>query len=67
MADSVFHTMLTRLDESRTSIAEHLAEGGAKDQETYWKLVGKYEALTIIRNDVKDIEKKYIEALASYV
>ena len=61
MADSVFHHVLTRLEESRTSIAEHLATGGAKDQETYWKLVGKYEALTIIRNDVKDIEQRYIE------
>lgn len=61
MADSIFHTMLTRLDESRTAIAEHLAEGGAKDQETYWRLVGKYEALSIIRGDVKDIEQRYID------
>ncbi len=61
MADSIFHTVLTRLEESRTSIAEHLAEGGAKDQETYWKLVGKYEALSIIRNDVKELEKRYID------
>jgi hypothetical protein len=53
--------MLTRLDESRTAIAEHLAEGGAKDQETYWRLVGKYEALTIIRGDVKDIEQRYVD------
>ncbi len=61
MADSIFHAVLKRLDESRTSIAEHLAEGGAKDQETYWRLVGKYEALGIIRNDVKDIEQRYVD------
>lgn len=61
MADSIFHTILTRLDESRTSIAEHLAEGGAKDQETYWRLVGKYEALGIIRNDIKEVEKRYVD------
>ena len=62
MADSIFHNLLTRIEESRTAVAVYLAEGSAKDQETYWTLVGKYEALTIIRNDVKDIEKKYIEA-----
>lgn len=61
MADSIFHVVLKRLDESRTSIAEHLAEGGARDQETYWRLVGKYEALGIIRNDVKDIEQRYVD------
>tara|TARA_Y100000385_G_scaffold290519_1_gene364032 strand:+ start:2225 stop:2389 length:165 start_codon:yes stop_codon:yes gene_type:complete len=53
--------MLKRLDESRTAIAEHLAEGCAKDQETYWRLVGKYEALGSIRNDVKDIEQRYVD------
>ncbi len=61
MSDNIFHTMLKRLDESRTAIAEHLAEGCAKDQETYWRLVGKYEALGIIRNDVKDIEQRYVD------
>ncbi len=53
MVDNIFHTVLTRIDESRISIQEHLAEGGAKDQETYWKLVGKYEALSIVRAEVK--------------
>ena len=61
MSDNIFHHVLTRIEESRTAIAEHLAEGGAKDQETYWRLVGKYEALTVVRNDVKDIELRYIE------
>jgi len=61
MADSIFHTVLTRIDESRISIQEHLAEGGAKDQETYWKLVGKYEALSIVRAEVKEIEKRYVD------
>jgi hypothetical protein len=61
MANSIFHTVLTRIDESRTAIQEHLAEGGAKDQEAYWKLVGKYEALSIVRADVKDIEKRYVD------
>ena len=61
MADDIFHTVLTRISESRTAIAEHLAEGGAKDQAAYWKLVGKYEALGIIRADIKEIEKRYID------
>jgi hypothetical protein len=61
MADNIFHTVLTRIDESRISIQEHLAEGGAKDQETYWKLVGKYEALSVIRAEVKEIEKRYVD------
>jgi hypothetical protein len=61
MADNIFHHVLTRLEESRTAIAEHLAEGGAKDQETYWRLVGKYEALGVIRNDVKEVEKRYVD------
>jgi hypothetical protein len=61
MADTIFHSVITRLDENRTAIAEHLAEGGAKDQETYWRLVGKYEALGAVRNDVKDIEQRYVD------
>lgn len=61
MADTVFHHVLTRLDEGRTAIAEFLASGGAKDQETYWRLVGKYEALGEIRHDVEDVEKRYID------
>ena len=61
MTSNIFHAVLTRLDESRESIASHLAEGGAKDQETYCRLVGKYEALGIIRNDVKDVEQRYVE------
>lgn len=61
MADTIFHVVLTRLDESRTAIAEFLASGGAKDQETYWRLVGKYEALGELRNDVKDVEQRYVD------
>lgn len=61
MSDTVFHSVVKRLEESRTAIAEHLAEGGAKDQETYWRLVGKYEALGIIRNDIKEVEKRYVD------
>ena len=61
MADNIFHTVLARIDESRISIQEHLAEGGAKDQETYWKLVGKNEALSIVRAEVKEIEKRYVD------
>lgn len=61
MADSIFHNVITRLEENRVAISEYLAEGNAKDQETYWKLVGKYEALGAIRNEIKDLEKRYVD------
>tara|TARA_B100000780_G_C21076857_1_gene433516 strand:+ start:601 stop:789 length:189 start_codon:yes stop_codon:yes gene_type:complete len=61
MANSIFHVVFTRLEESRIGIQEHLAEGGAKDQETYWRLVGKYDALGAIRNDLKEVEKRYVD------
>lgn len=61
MADTIFTQIVQAIKESKSSIELFLASGRAKDMETYWRLVGKYEALNEMEDAVKYEEKKYID------
>ena len=52
----------SKIADYKSSIELFLAEGGAKTQEDYVKLTGKYEAFRILEEDLLEIEKKYIES-----
>lgn len=58
----VFSILERRIKEYKSSIEQYLASGGAVTQEIYWKNVGKYEALSVIEEELRDIEKRYIES-----
>lgn len=58
----VFSIFERRINEYKSSIELFLAGGGATSQEIYWKNVGKYEALCGIEEELRDIEKRYIES-----
>lgn len=62
MTDPLILVIKGKIAEYKSSIELFLAEGGAKTQEDYVKLTGKYEAFKIIEEDLSEIEKRYIES-----
>ncbi len=62
MTDPLILVIKGKIAEYKSSIELFLAEGGAKTQEDYVKLTGKYEAFRIIEEDLSEIEKRYIES-----
>ena len=62
MSDPLILVIKGKISEYKRSIELFLAEGGAKTQEDYVKLTGKYEAFRIIEEDLREIEKRYIES-----
>ena len=55
-----FFLIFRRMSEQKSSIELHLARGYAKTHEDYWKLVGSYETLERIEEEIKEIEQRYI-------
>jgi|TARA_B100001094_G_C18166940_1_gene792691 hypothetical protein len=62
VTDPLILVIKGKIAEYKSSIELFLAEGGAKTQEDYVKLTGKYEAFRIIEEDLSEIEKRYIES-----
>ena len=60
--NNVFSLLKRRIEEYKSSIELHLATGGAPNQDKYWVSVGNYEAYNNILEDLKEIEKRYIES-----
>jgi len=59
---NVFLIIEKRISEYKSSIEQHLATGGAATQDKYWVAVGNYEAYNNILEDLKELEKRYIES-----
>ena len=53
MSDPLILVIKSKIAEYKSSIELFLAEGGAKTQEDYVKLTGKYEAFRIIEEDLR--------------
>jgi len=51
-----------QLSEYKSSIELWLAQGGAKSYEDYLKMTAKYEAFEQLQEDLKELEKRYIES-----
>ena len=62
MDDTVLALVKRTIDESKESLEQFLAGGGAETFEQYNRAVGSYEALCIIEGELADIEKRYIES-----
>jgi hypothetical protein len=60
--NSIFVILERRLHEYKSSIEQFLATGGAKDQDAYWHAVGEYSSYNKILDDLKEIEKRYIDS-----
>ena len=58
---SPFYRALKDIAEQKVDLQVHLAQGGAKTQEEYWRMVGSYTALERVEAALKDQEQSYIE------
>jgi|TARA_B100001063_G_C16607712_1_gene474123 hypothetical protein len=59
---SVFDALERRLNEYKEEITEFVSGGGVKSMEDYNRLIGKLEGIDIALNNVKELEKRFIEA-----
>lgn len=62
MNETVLGLLVRQLEEYKSSIALWLAQGNAKTHEDYLKMSAKYEAYEQLQEDVKELEKRYIES-----
>lgn len=62
MEVSVFDALERRLNEYRSEVSEYISGGGIKSMEEYNRLIGKLEGIDIALNNVKELEKRFIEA-----
>jgi len=62
MDDTVIALIKRTIQESKESLEQFLAGGGADSFEQYNRAVGRYEALSLIEGEIADIEKRYIES-----
>lgn len=61
MESDIFELLLRRVAEQKSSIELFLASGGAKSYEDYCRATGEYSALNKIDDEIREIEKRYIE------
>ena len=59
--DDVFTLLNRKIEEYEEDIKGFLASGQAEDMAMYNRLVGRNEGLQFIKQDLNDIEKRYIE------
>ena len=59
--DDVFTLLKRKIDEYEEDIKNFLASGQAEDMAMYNRIVGRNEALQFIKQDLADLEKRYIE------
>jgi hypothetical protein len=60
MSEGIFYPILRELEARKLGLQVHLAEGGAKTPEEYWKMVGEYTALIRLEGELKELEQRYI-------
>jgi hypothetical protein len=59
--DDIFSLLKRKIDEYEEDIKNFLASGQAEDMEMYNRIVGRNEALQFVKQDLSELEKRYIE------
>ena len=59
--DDIFTLLKRKIDEYEEDIKTFLASGQADDMAMYNRIVGRNEALQFVKQDLADLEKRYIE------
>ena len=59
--DDIFTLLKRKIDEYEEDIKTFLASGQAEDMTMYSRIVGRNEALQFVKQDLADLEKRYIE------
>jgi hypothetical protein len=52
MGEGVFYPVIREIVDRKTGLQVHLAEGGAKTLEDYWRAVGEYTALSRVEDEL---------------
>ena len=61
MSDTMATLLISRLEEKRSSIEQFLARGGVSSYEDYMKMTGQYQAISDVIEEVKEVEKRFID------
>lgn len=61
MDNSIIAILLRNVSEGKSSIEQFLANGNAKSYEEYCRMVGEYTAYSNLEQDIKEIEKRFID------
>ncbi len=61
MESDVFTLLFRRLADRKMYIEQSLAGGAARDFTEYSRMVGEYAAFVEMENEIKDIEKRYLD------
>ena len=59
--DDIFTLLKRKIDEYEEDIKNFLASGQAEDMALYNRIVGRNEALQFVKQDLSELEKRYIE------
>ena len=59
--DDIFTLLSRKIDEYEEDIKTFLASGQVEDMPMYNRIVGRNEALQFVKQDLADLEKRYIE------
>lgn len=62
MEETLLALLRRRIAESKENIEQFLANGGADSMEKYNRIIGRYEAMTMIEEELLDLERRYIES-----
>lgn len=61
MEETVFALLYRRLAERRSPLEEYIVQGGPTDYVAYARATAQREAYVIIEEDIKDLEKRFID------
>jgi len=59
--DDIFTLLKRKIDEYEEDIKNFLASGQAEDMAMYNRIVGRNEALQFVKQDLSELEKRYVE------
>jgi hypothetical protein len=61
MEDTVFAIIYRRIAERREALADYIVHGGAPDYVAYARAAAQHEALLSIEEDIKELEKRFMD------
>jgi hypothetical protein len=61
MEETVFSVLYRKIRESKESLTDCAMSGGARDYIEYCKIVAKHQVLDSFEEDIKDLEKRFMD------
>lgn len=61
MESDLFGLLMRRIKERMEATEQALAAGNARSYEEYCRFVGSYAALRDVEDDLKELEKRYLD------